>query len=241
MLSNDEVLSFLSDLDISVSGSIVGGYESELSYIFVRIVRDSENKQRPSNVKLNDARERLADFGVNVEFLLIDESGQEIEAGLRATIRHSFDKEVRNVFLSREGSRSRVWIDPKYDYEESTSLAIKDKAKLYLSQFDIELVALVRTTGQNLPTIIACLKRIRLLSPVTPDALSADLSLNGFSIPSEDWLKRRLDSMRRNGHIIRRSDGSFALTLRSLRILGTAKRSGSPDVARMLALARRGE
>lgn len=241
MLSSDELVIALAALDIPVSGSIISEQQSGIYYAFVHITRDSENKQQPSNFKLNDAKEKLATQSTIVEFLLVDDSGREIEAGLRATIRHSFDKEVRNVFLSQEGKKGRVWIEPKYDYDEEINSEIKKKANVYLTQFDIELISIIRTTGQNIPTILACLKRIRLLAPVSPADLEADLTSRGFSIPSEEWLKRRLESMRRKGHIVRRSDGAFVLTLSSLRILGTVKRRGSPDISRMLALARRGE
>lgn len=241
MLSENELTTFLSEAGIPLAGMVISGFETDVSFVFVRVTRDRDNRQQPTNLLLHDAKRRLSERGSNVEFLLVDNDSQEIESGLRATLRHSFDKEIRNVFLSWEGKKGKIWIEPKYAYEEHVERSIREKIHVYLSQVEIELDSIVRTTGENLPTMLACLSRIRHLAPVTEQLLETDLVSRGFSIPSRDWLRRRLDSMRRNGRIIRLANGSYALTLSSLRALGTIKGRTSPDIKRMLALARRGE
>ncbi len=241
MLSEDDLRNFLNEMRIPLAGKVISSFETDVSFVFVCVTRDNENRQQPSNLVLYEAKAKLAELGSMVEFLIVDADSQEIEAGLRATLRHTFDKEIRNSFLSWERKKAKVWIEPKSVFDEKVFRAIRDKALVYLEQFEIELDSIVRTTSENLPTVFACLYRIRQLAPVTEQALETDLISRRFSIPSRDWLRRRLDSMRRSGRIVRLLDGSYALTLASLRALGTIKGRGSPDITRMLALARRGE
>jgi len=241
MLSEGAVRAVISEMGIPIAGAVVSEFDSEVSYVFVSVFRDQENRQQPPNSLLNSARSRLKDLGRDVEFLLVDASSQEMESGLRATLRHSFDRELRNVFLSWEGKKAKVWVEPKYSYQEEIGNAITKKIVIYLSQLDIQLDSVVRTTEESLPTMLACLNRIRLLAPFKESALYTDLVSRGFSIPSPDWLKRRLESMRRAGRLVRLADASYALTLSSLRALGMTRGKSSPDITRMLALARRRE
>jgi len=241
MLSEHELTISLNEMGIPLAGVVISGLETDVSFVFVRVTRDRDNAQRPSNLILHDAKKKLSERGANIEFLLVDDDAQEIESALRATLRRSFDKEIRNLFLSWEGKKGKILIEPKCAYGEDVEDAIRDKIRIFLSQVGIELCSIVRTAGENLPTMLACLSRIRHLAPVTEQLLKTDLISRGFSIPPDDWLRRRLDSMRRSGRIVRLANGSYALTLGSLRALGTIKGRASPDITRMLALARRGE
>lgn len=240
MTSRANLLNALKQLSVPVVGTIIEDFEAEINYVFVEVVRDRENKQKPSNLSLRAVKQQLAESGFNVEFLLADQIGKDLEIGLRATLLMAFGNELRNVFLSIEKRRGKVWIEPKTQFGERVERAISKTIEIYLSNVDVTLESLIRTTDENLPSILACLNRIKLHAPVTQTVLLRDLVSRGFTVPSEDWLKRRLDTIRRAGKIVRLSDGGYVLTLASLRALGTLKNgSKSPDVTRMLALARR--
>lgn len=235
-----ELLARLEKDGIPIVGSIIedsgvnGGY-----YIRVAVTRDADNLQQPSNRRLNDFKATLAAKGRRVEFLLHDASGLDLEVGLRATLLYAFPNDLRNVFLSADGSKARVWVEPKHALNDEEVKVIEKKAGDFLEVLGIQLHSLVATGDENLPSNFACLRVLRQVAPASFDELKLELA-KGFTIPSDDWLKRRLDSLRRAGKVVWIADGFYACSLDALRGLGSARGRHSPDVRRLLALARRG-
>jgi hypothetical protein len=239
MLDQAHISRMLEALEIPIAGAIIEpSAAGENFFVFVAVTRDSENRQVPSNRKLHEARQALSVLGATVEFLLTDAQTQDIEAGLRATLLHSFGEDVRNIFLSTENNVAHAWVDPKRALDSAAIAAMQEKARIFLKEFDIPLGSLNTTTGETLPSALACLRVMRQLAPVTASALKDELMRRGFTVPSADWLARRLDALRRGGKIVRLEPGQYALSLRALQELGTIKGRSSPDIARLLALAR---
>lgn len=236
------ILALLKEKNIPVTGSIVKDSESaKRVFVHVSIRRDAENRQVPSNQRLNEASKALTEAGVEVEFLLTDPLRQDIEAGLRATLLHAFGEQVRNAFMSVSKGVAHIWLEPKQALSDSNIDAVKKKAKAYLAEFNIALGSVALTTNENVPGILACLRVVRLLAPIEASKLMDELSHRGFTIPSIDWLKRRLEGMRRSGKIVWLEGDRYAVSLTSIHDLGTEKKGQtSPDVRRLLALARRG-
>lgn len=202
------------------------------------VARDSQNRQEPSNRKLEAIRSELADAGIKVEFLLRYGEFEDIEIGLRSTLLYSHINLIRNVFLSIDLPNASVWVEPKSGIDESSLLSMTDRSREYLSLFDLKLSSFAITSEALLPPIYAMLSTIRILSPVQPIDLEKEIKSRGFTVPSSDWLSRKLDIMRKEGRVVRLSNGAIVLTLKSLQQLGTSKDSTSPDVRRALALAR---
>lgn len=227
---------------ITLSGRLAEDiFDEKHFYVFVDVFRNSENLQVPSNKKLNDIKGYIAELGINVEFILTDATKRSIEDGLRASMLHSFPETVRNSFLTMSGAESRVWLVPKAAISDDLLEEITHKARLYLAIFDIMDFSIELTSAANLPSRIACLAVIRNKSPTNLQDITETLRRRHFTIPSEDWMSRMLDVLRRNGMIIRSKGGNYAMTLAGLKALGTAKGRRSPDIARILALARSGE
>jgi hypothetical protein len=239
MLNSNEITAFLQERNIVVSGVPIKDKEIENRFfIFTAVSRDSENRQIPSNKKLDEARQQLAEHSVIIEFLLTNPQSRDIEAGLRATLLHSFGNDLRNIFLSLEKSKASIWLDPKRNLETGTLKLIEEKSRIFLKEFEIEIQSVSLTTNENLPGLLISLRAIRQTAPVDLPTLSQELVRRGFTVPSEDWLRRKLDQMRKTGKVARLEDGRHVLTLSSLRELGTVKGRSSPDVQRMLAIAR---
>lgn len=236
----EEILRILSTQSITISGEIVADRDIE-GHFFVRIPvrRGADNKQVPGHTKLADAKKNLEDSGLNVSFLLTDESTNDIEAGLRATLLHQVGEHIRNVFMSSVAKTPHVWIEAKRELTEDLFDLIQKKILRYLSDFDIEPKSITTTSGYKFPSVLACMKCIRKHAPIDVSGMSAALSNEGFTIPSEEWLRRRLDSMRKDGVIIWIAGNKYCLPMSSIRKLGTSKTRMSPDVSRLLALARR--
>jgi hypothetical protein len=227
---------------ISPSGRLAEDiFDEKHFYVFVDVFRNSENMQVPSNKKLNDIKSQIADIGINVEFILTDATKRSIEDGLRASMLHSFPETIRNSFLTISGAETRVWLVPKAAINDDLLKEINQKIGIYLAVFDIEDFSIELTSAANLPSRIVCLAVIRNNSPTNLENIIEILRRRHFTIPSEDWMSRMLDVLRRNGMIIRSKGGMYSLSLAGLKALGTSKGRRSPDITRILALARSGE
>lgn len=241
MIESGLLKTILDSHGVRLSGEpIIYSEQPDHVYLYIHVSRDSSNRQVPSNMSLKALHESLLEHGISADFLIFDSKSQDVEAGLRATLLHSFGGDVRNAFLSIAKNNVRVWIDPKRQLSEATWREISKKATIFLSQLDLELDSIALVTGENLPGALVLLRAIRQLAPVAIPHLRDHLLEKGFSVPSEDWVKRRLDNIRRNGRIVRLQDGSYVLSLRCIRELGTEKNKRSPDITRLLALNRSG-
>lgn len=242
MSDEQGLLKILKDRGIIATGRVAEDIFNEASFfVFVEVARNSENHQIPSNKTLNEAKKHLKDQGVNVEFILTDAAGQDIEAGFRASILHSFGDFVRNAFLTIEGVNAGAWIAPKAQIEAGILSKIEEKTQVFLSNYDLKLSRLEYTSAANLPGKLFCLQMVRLMAPVKLDVLTEALRRKRFTVPSENWVSRMLDSLRKGGFVFRRKSGDYVLTLAGLKALGTLKNARSPDIARMLALAKSGD
>lgn len=240
MSDEQKIVEALQNQGLTLEGHIVSS-TSHIPTYFVTILvnRDSDGRQIPNNRILHSIKENLTNERISVEFLLRYADSEQIESGLRATLLHSHIDHIRNVFVSFESRNADVWIEPKHVLEESDINSLRSRAQTFLELFELKLTNLSVTSDEVLPTKYAILTTIRILAPASLSALSVELGRRGFKIPSPDWLVRRLDVLRKSGNIVRLAGGQFALTRLSLHTLGTAKNRRSPDVGRLLALARR--
>ena len=229
----------LAEVGVETAGSIIQDSANENHFfVYVSVIRDAENKQNPSNRQLRKAQELIEPQGLTVEFLLSDAGSHDIEAGLRATILHAFGGEIRNVFLSVDNRKAYIWLDQKRELDEAVLLEVERKSRLYLDGLDLEFGSLLTTSNGNLPGKLACLNAIRQLAPVTAADLLHELMRREFNVPSEDWLMRRLDVLRKSRQIIRLSNAKYVLSQATLANLGTSRGRNSPDISKMLAFAR---
>ena len=239
MFDEKKIQDFLSKRGVIAAGRIAKDvFKANRFVVFVDVQRDRENHQVPSNKLLNIVKEEIENEGVTVEFVLTDASQQDIEAGFRASILHSFGDFVRNAFLAIDGKSAVAWIAPKIRIETDIVPKIEDRTKLFLSNYELELSALEFTSDANLPGKFVCLQVGRLKSPFTVTELTQALLQKGFAVPSENWTTRVLDSLRKSGFVIRQKSGKYVVTLSGLKALGTQKNRRSPDIGRVLALAR---
>lgn len=239
MTKKDDIVQLLAEHGITIAGSLIQDTHPDGRYfVVVPVTRDGDNKQVPSNRALVAARDALAVGGQAVEFLLTDLQSQDVEAGLRATLMHSFGADIRNVFMSTSANGVHVWYEPKRVLEDSVKKLIADKARAFLRQLDLTLSSLVSTVGERLPSTLPLLRAIRQTAPARLEAVEAKLVADGFVVPSTDWLTRRMDALRRGQKVLRSEAGLYSLSLSSIRALGTRKDRNSPDISRLLALAR---
>ncbi|WP_336684309.1 hypothetical protein [Stenotrophomonas maltophilia] len=239
MIELEALSDFLSERLVPVIGAIArdsspaGAY-----YVFVEVQRDARGRQEPSNAYLAEVRQSLAALDTPVDFILVDGATRDAEAGLRATLLHSCGSFLRNSFLAVDGVSAVVWVVPKRVLTDEELTQVSDKASVFLESVGITLRHLASTSGENLPSKTKCLAALRQIAPATVASLADSLRYQNFVVPSHDWMSRRLDALRKSGMVVRLRTGGYVLSLQALRALGTIKGRGSPDVARLLALAR---
>lgn len=240
MAEKIDLVNLLAQEGLSVQGAVIKDSSGNGQvFVYVPVRRNSEGHQVPSNRSLHRIQSSLLEEGLKVEFILTDSHSQDIEAGIRATMLHAFGDDVRNAFLSTEGCSATVWLEPKREISMATHSAIERKIRAFLREVGLELSSVLSTNSESLPSKFALLKALRHVAPADVAKLKAELILRGLTVPSEDWLRRKLDTLRKGDSIVRLGNGSYAIPAKTLDSLGTQRVGGSPDVARLLALVQK--
>lgn len=208
-------------------------------YLPLRLSRDTSGRQLPSHRDLANLRSDLAGAGFSAEFLLIDREARSLEDSLRASLISSFPELVRNSFLTMTDGAANIWVDNKREISDEDAARITSAINEYRKLSSFKRFKVHFITEESLATNTEILALIRKLAPVGCDGIESALSERGFSVPSLDWINRKFDAMRKAGLVVRLSNGTYVLTAHALHRLGTLKNRHSPDISRLLALARR--
>lgn len=234
----DQIRKKCDEHGLQIIGDLIFDAENGTTLVFIAETTGPNNRHSPSEKKLRDATKSLELLGLQVSFCVKNLDSQEIESVLRSTIFKSHQREIENFFLTIKGGIAQAWIETTAKTKQDQIIAIKEKITQFLKAIEIETESITAIRPENTPGTMACLNRIRQLAPVLLPELEKDLLNRGFTIPSTTWLQRQLDTMRKEGRIVRMTNGTYALTLSSLRRLGSEKGRTSPDILRMLALSK---
>lgn len=232
-------MTVLRENGIFLAGSIVEMPNVE-GGIFIPIVtrRLSDGSSKPPKSALLAARQQIGELNYLSEFILVNERSEEAEHSLRSSLLVSFPDLVRNAFLSIEASSSNVWLELKKQATEDERQRLNEHVGRSIDLFKLPPASVLSLADLELPTRLELLSLIRLMAPVNCEGLHSELQQRSFTIPSSDWIKRQFDLLRKTGFVVRRHDGNYVLTLNGLKRLGTSKGRRSPDVIRLLALAK---
>lgn len=242
-MNKDEIATELASSQLNVAGIIEKSADESSGYfVYLSVTRDREGVQYPSNFKLKKIKESFNERGVSLDFIISDELANNIEAGLRATLLTNHSDFIRNIFLSLDSREARVWIDPKPNAQEHLA-EIDSTARRYLQGFKLNLLSTSLTINENLPTAFAILKALRICAPASLNELSDRIKSKNLTIPSDDWLRRKLDGLRKKELVVWLKGEldrphSYALSLKALKALGTEKKRSSADIVRLLAITK---
>ena len=236
---SESVEAELAKHDISPAGPIIVNPATARGvYIPVAIRRDAEGRQIPAPKVLADIRRALHERGITAEYHFADETGRVIEEGLREVLLTSFPDLIKEAVVSSEGGSVQVWIETTREIESQQASRVKEHVQKYLELFTVRSTSVQVANEANLASNVELLALIRRVSPVDCYRLRDELLARQFAVPSLTWINHKLDTLRKAGQIIRMPDRTYALTAAGLHGLGTAKGPNSPDVARLLFLAR---
>ena len=235
------IIDFLANKGLPIDGEIVSNPSTPNGYFVpLRLKRLPGGEKSPSGRALAVARSSLLALGYTVDFILIDEETRHIEESLRASLLSSFPNDIRNAFFSPSGAQPQAWIEFKGPPDEPTIRRLDEHLRKFAEIFSLPSLSMTRLGETEAATKIEILSAIRQIAPADVPSLMNELISRGLGVPSIDWVNRRLDALRKSGHVLRRRDGAYVLTARALTQLGTHKDRRSPDVRRVLAIARRG-
>lgn len=238
-MSFEPVLSILQKNGISLAGAVIDIPNTRVGiFIPAHVNRSSDGTLSPAKKAFLLAKQQIELIGYEPEFLFVNERTEDAEHSLRSSLLVNFPETVRNVFLSVDTSRSNVWVDQKRFIEGVEWTRIEDHVLKSLQLFRLPPPVISSLSQISLPTRFELLAVIRLAAPVDCEALRNALIERDLTVPSLDWINRQFDLLRKSGLIVRRGDRHYVLTLDALQRLGTRKDRRSPDVQRLLALAK---
>jgi hypothetical protein len=207
--------------------------------VSIYVSRDAGGRRIPSGKTIAKLTEAILAVGATAEYLLIDETAQQLEEGVRASLINSFPSLVRNSYLTVTDGVAQVWVEKKKDLSDDERARLTEHVRTYARLFNLRGASLHVTSDFALATPTEVLRAIRRLAPANCEQICRELEDRGFSVPSLQWVNHRFDLLRKGGLIVRMSDRTYALTRKALHQLGTIKNKRSPDIGRLLALARR--
>jgi hypothetical protein len=191
-------------------------------------------------------KNRLAsDVGIPVSIRVLTGEANEVVA---AAIRKSASIVLGNVFeetiVSVSPSNCVDVIVIVNDVEFASIKPIRDdvvfRSGLLLKAMDLSLRHLCfGSLSDATPTDAQIFRLLFAMAPVTPADLETGLTAAGHTVPSIEWLKRRLDRLTREKFILWQEGDEFVLTEKGVSSLPRSLNRNSPDIQRALALARR--
>lgn len=239
-MSDEEVVhSALRSQGIELRGKLIADVSvPTLFYVHVKMSIDSHGRRIPSFQKLKSVHEELAPKGITIEFFLFDEASNNAEASLRATLLAKYSELIRNVFATSASKGAKIWLEPKTTISPENFELIKQSIEHFYVELKSTVESVAALQDANVPGKLAILATIRKHAPVDPKTLKGALADKNFEIPSDDWLARKLDAFRKSGDVVQSHDRRYTLTMRVLKMLGTKKSRSSPDISRLLAVAK---
>lgn len=191
--------------------------------------------------KIENIKKSLAD---NFETRVIDsiiqsERSSAVQSGIESIINEEISSNNYDLSLIFQ-SAGEIFVFLKFknsiDLEKLSK--IEENLKKYfeilkIKNFNIDITK----ESNNPPTLAAILRSAKKISPFSSEEIIKELKRRSFDLPSEKWIDRQLDIIRKKGLVIRRQDGKYALTYKGILVTPITKNRNSSDVERVLYLA----
>lgn len=119
-------------------------------------------------------------------------------------------------------------------------LVIKKKTSEFLSAFDARLSEIwFCDLVDDIPSKFQLLRILFEAAPVISQNLFSILEDKKLRVPSLNWLKRELESLARDGLVLWQANSGYVLTEKGMMKIPNIVSKSSPDIRRVLALARK--
>jgi hypothetical protein len=240
MIDESTVLNSIIDWNIKLSYPLLRDQSDQDRFIaFIDVKYDQDGIRRPSEKYVSELKRYFLTIGVYIDFISAKNGAVSIEEKLRFILINNHGDLIRNSFLSIDKNSANVWVVPKRDLSPFERDTVRNISIEFLKQESLTLSGFEFSGESNLISKTGCISLIRKFAPISQENLRIKIEERGFVVPSDNWLSRMLDNIRRSSFVMRKGDGTYVLTLAGLRAGGTVKTPRSPDVQRMLELGRR--
>jgi hypothetical protein len=180
--------------------------------------------------------------GLNIEWIVTpNEKANAVETALLELLATRFPGAVNAVFISSLKSQPvSVWLDrnPKNDSPPDLP-ALREVVEQLLKLYGVAAFLLMDGAGADTPTNPMILRRLKIVAPATTEQLAKALSAAGARIPEARWLQSKLDTLRKQGFVVRSTAGTYCITEFGLALVPHSPTRTSSDIERALALGRR--
>ena len=186
-----------------------------------------------------DIKRRLE---LNVEWIITqDDRVAALEAALVGALEARFPGVFTVVSMSAPHvSPVWVWVDTvPQTVNRPGEEELNEMAASIFGAFGIEPPTVLYSDNSELPSNPMILRGLKTNSTTTAEALEERLRQRHVLIPDLRWLQTKLDTLRREGLVVRVRPGTYAMTEKGLGIVPHGRSRSSSDVERALALARR--
>lgn len=197
------------------------------------VIVDRETDRRRLNAFLKVLRHQ----GVPIQIGFATVRDNAFEIAVRESVVMRFGEVIYDVSTSRSPSGTSVSIT-YYENEKIASNEIRDHVQELSVLFGVEQLRLSIGEKSLKPGATEFLQLARVFAPVTCERMQEIIQDRGYPTPELEWINHQFDLFRKRGFLIRREDRSYVLTLPGLLALGSGKSKFSPDVRRVLDLAR---
>ena len=241
MLDKDaQIKKIIDDHKISYEGEVVRESGGDDVYLQVTISQLPDGSRVPTHKQLLKLKQSLLEIGVNLNVISSQVHREKFEELLRESLFLAFPDLLRNVFCTIESDEAYVWIESKSQLAEELTKKVEKSIDGFCKLQGIALRNVSKIGETKTPNKTAILATLRNFSPATTAELVNALTAKGFTIPSADWLARRLDSLRKTKSVISLADKKYVLSIAAISALGTSNKGAkSADITRMLAIWRR--
>lgn len=192
--------------------------------------------------QLNNLKKDITQkFSRNAEVILFQNDAQkELESGFYQILNRKFDGQIISLYIS---FRNQSVVDGFIEVANLTEQLLTEISKHFnsiLEDADFQLGSLYwRDSPADFPTVVALLRVIKVLQPVTIKELIVEVQKN-YSSVSDGWLNHKLDLLRKKGFILRQKiNNTYVLSGEALRVIPAGARRNSSDIERALALGRK--
>jgi hypothetical protein len=241
MTEEKRLAAMIESKDVVLTGPIILDHSDNTQYLaFIQSSEDKNRKRIPSNFLLSNLIAEANLSGISLKFIRVENNENNLDASLKIILLgKKYNSIVRNSFAVLVNNKANIWIEPKINLSENQKESILSEIDKFLDLFEIKKDQISFTNLENIPSSTAILKNLRIIAPCKIGVINARLKEKNFFVPNDIWLNHALDKLRKSGHLVRRKDGCYFLSIATLNSLGTEKSGQSPDIIRMLALPKR--
>ena len=238
MSDTEQLRKLMTGTGLSLIGDPIDDPDTKDAQIL--FVRANGQEQHLVDTLVQKLTRKLQQAGRKVKIVATSPSGAQVEALIEASLRSRFPEIALELTVATSPTQAAVWVNLPVETPVEKSAEVSVLIHQFLNQIGIADPIVKFRADRNYPSSTACLRVLRRSAPCTPEKLVELLQLPGFDAMALPEVRRFLDTARRKGQVVRRSDGAYILSMQCLMELGSSRDRFSPDISRALALRRLG-